>query len=351
MTRSRLVGGTTPRRRGLVLGAGGVLGAAWTIGALHALAEVEGFAPHEADVIVGTSAGSVVAALLGGGLSADDLLAHQRGMPMSREVALSALSWSYDQSTGGAHPTRPRLAVGSPALLRRSLVRPRQVPPLAVLAALTPPGTGTLAEVGAMVRAVAGDDGWAPRPGIWVVAMDYDSGRRVAFGRPGAPSARLDEAATASCAIPGWYAPVLIDGRRYIDGGALSSTSADLLAAEDLDDVYVLAPMAAFVPDRPRTVAGRLERRLRRQVTRRLVTEAQTVARGGASVTVLTPGPDDLEEMGANLMDPRRRLAVLETSMRTSREALADPAPDTLEIAPAPRSFISRIAGDRELAR
>ena len=54
-------------------------------------------------------------------------------MPLSREVALD---WSYDASTGGAHPTRPRLAVGSPALLRRSLIRPRQVPPLAVLAAL-----------------------------------------------------------------------------------------------------------------------------------------------------------------------------------------------------------------------
>ena len=120
-------------RRGLVLGAGGVLGAAWTIGALDALAETEGFAPHEADIIVGTSAGSVLAALLGSGFTAADLLHHQRGMPLSREIALE---WSYDESTGGSHPTRPRLAVGSPALLRRSLARPRQLPPLAVLAAL-----------------------------------------------------------------------------------------------------------------------------------------------------------------------------------------------------------------------
>jgi NTE family protein len=305
-----------------------VLGAAWTIGALDALAEVEGFDPQTADVVIGTSAGSVVAALLGAGLSASDLLLHQRGMPMSREIALA---WSYDQSTGGAHPTRPRLAVGSPALLRRSLARPRQVPPLAVLAALTPPGTGTLAEVGEMVRAVAGADGWAQRDGIWVVAMDYDNGRRVAFGRDGAPAARLDEAVTASCAIPGWYAPVHIGGRRYVDGGTLSSTSADLLAAERLDEVYVLAPMASFVPDHPRQVTARLERRLRRQVTRHVVQESQTVARGGASVTVLAPGPDDLEAMGANMMDPTRRLDVLETSLRTSRDALSDPRPDALE--------------------
>ena len=317
-------------RRGLVLGAGGVLGAAWSIGALDALSEVEGFAPHEADIVVGTSAGSVLAALLGSGLTARDLLDHQRGMPLSREIALE---WSYERSTGGAHPGRPRLGVGSPALLRRSLVRPRQVPPLAVLAALTPPGTGTLAEVGAAVRSVAGGDGWAPRDGIWVVAMDYDTGRRVAFGREGAPPAGLDEAVTASCAIPGWYAPVHIGGRRYVDGGTLSATSADLLAREGLDEVYVVAPMASFVPDAPRQVAARLERRLRRQVTRRLLHECRSVSRGGAEVTVLTPGPEDLAEIGANMMDPRRRPAVLETSLRTSRAALTNPRPDDLSVA------------------
>ena len=104
--------------------------------------------------------------------------------------------------------------------------------------------------------------------------MDYDSGRRVAFGRAGAPAAELAEAVMASCAIPGWYAPVLIGGRRYIDGGTCSSTSVDLLAGRDLDEVYVLAPMATFVHDHPRRVAARLERRLRRQVTRRVLHEA-----------------------------------------------------------------------------
>jgi len=230
------------------------------------------------------------------------------------------------------------------------LALPRQVPPLAVLAALTPPGTGTLAEVGAMVRSVAGDSGWAPRDGVWVVAMDYDSGRRVAFGREGSPQARLDEAVTASCAIPGWYAPVSVDGRRYVDGGTLSATSADLLAREGLDEVYVLAPMASFVSDQPRQVAARLERRLRRQVTRKLVQEAQTVSRGGAAVTVLTPGPEDLAEIGANLMDPHKRLAVLETSLRTSRVALADPQPDELDQSPQGRSLRSRLRGESPVA-
>lgn len=317
-------------RRGLVLGAGGVLGAAWTIGALHAVAEVEGFDPHEADVIVGTSAGSVLAALLGSGLTVADLLAHQRGMPLPHELGSD---WRYDTATGGALPPRPRIGVGSPALLRRSVAHPRQLPPLAVLAALTPAGTGTLAEVGRMVASVRGDDGWLARDGVWVVAMDYDTGRRIAFGRDGAPTARLDEAVMASCAIPGWYAPVTIGARRYVDGGTCSTTSVDLLARETLDEVYVLAPMASFVSDRPRQVAARLERRVRRRVTRRMLTEASKVSRGGASVTLLAPGPEDLAEIGANLMDPARRLAVLETSLRTSSRALRDPRPDDLGVA------------------
>lgn len=314
-------------RRGVILGAGGVLGAAWSIGALHAIAEVEGFAPHQADVLVGTSAGAVLAALLGAGLSAGDLHAHQRGLPLPHETGLD---WDYDRSTGGSLPHRPRLGVGSPALLRRTALAPWQVPPLAVLAALTPPGQGSLREVGAMVRSVADDNGWLARDGVWIVAMDFDTGRRVAFGRAAAPPATLAEAVTASCAIPGWYAPIEIGGRRYVDGGACSTTNVDLVAREGLDEVYVLAPMASFVPDHPRRLVTRLERRVRHQVTRRLLRETAKVQAGGAGLTVLAPGPEDLEAMGANLMDPGRRLRVLETSLRTSVAALRDPRPDDL---------------------
>jgi len=183
------------------------------------------------------------------------------------------------------------------------------------------------------VGSVASEDGWLARDGVWIMAMDYDSGRRIAFGRPGAPAAMLDEAVMASCAIPGWYAPVVIGGHRYIDGGACSTTNVDVLAGRDLDEVYVVAPMASFVTDRPRRLATRLERRLRRQVTRRMLHEAAKVSRAGTALTVLTPGPEDLATMGANLMDPSRRLEVLEASLRTSADALRDPKPDELEVA------------------
>jgi NTE family protein len=291
------------------------------------MAEVEGFEPGTADVVVGTSAGAVLAALVGAGLSAQQLLDHQRGLPLPHEVGLD---WDYDQATGGATPTRPKLGLGSPALIKRTIVRPRQVPPLAVLAALAPAGTGSLAEVGRMVASVAGESGWVQRVGVWVVALDYDAGRRTVFGRDGAPPALLDEAVMASCAIPGWYSPIEIGGRRYIDGGAWSTTNADVVAGLELDEVYVLAPMAAFVTDHPSRLVTRFERRVRRQVTRRLVHEAERVSESGARVTVLAPGPEDLTAMGANMMDPTKRLAVLETSLHTSLDALRDPRPDEL---------------------
>jgi NTE family protein len=154
--------------------------------------------------------------------------------------------------------------------------------------------------------------------------MDYGAGRRVSFGQDGAgaPPARLSEAVAASCAIPGWYEPVVIGGRRYVDGGTASPTSLDLLAGRGLDEVYVLAPMASFAYDRPRSPAARAERHWRRAVTRRVVAEAATLRESGTSVVLLGPGPDDLRAMGANLMNGRRRDEVLATSLRTSPLAL-----------------------------
>jgi NTE family protein len=126
----------------------------------------------------------------------------------------------------------------------------------------------------------------------------------------------------ASCAIPGWYAPIEIGGRRYVDGGACSPTSLDLVLPLELDEVIVLSPMTSLDYDRPATVAGRLERRFRRLITKRLIGEVKKVAAAGTRVTLLGPGAEDLAAIGANLMDPRRREKVLETSLRTSAVAL-----------------------------
>jgi len=130
---------------------------------------------------------------------------------------------------------------------------PCRVNPVIAASALLPVGR---ARMGSLVRLVDAlqarigviEERWVPDAPLWVVAVDYDSGRRVVFGRSGAPRSTVSNAVLASCAIPGWFAPKMIDGRRYVDGGVASSTSVGLLARDSmppLDEVYVLAPMAS----------------------------------------------------------------------------------------------------------
>ncbi len=316
----------TGPRRGLVLGGGGILGAAWMVGALKALEDLHGFDPRDSDYIVGTSAGSVLSALLGAGVSVEQLIDHQRGKAIN-DGPLAGYSWDYEKATGSHRPGLPRLlGPGSGKLIRRTLTGgARKMPPTAVLSAFLPAGKGSLQRVGHLVEAFTPFGEWSPHDNVWIVALDYESGRRVAFGHDNAPEVALSDAVMASCAIPGWFRPMEIAGRTYIDGGAWSATSADLLAGLDLDEVYVLAPMLSFAMDQPDTMLGRVERRWRVQVTKRCLHEVDKLRAGGADVTILGPGPEDLEAMGANVMDNSRRMAVLETSLQTSAEALRDP--------------------------
>src|ERR1700722_6926188 len=110
-------------RRGLVLGGGGPLGAAWVIGALCALDEEHGFDPRTADLIVGTSAGSILGALLGAGASAQELWPHQRGDPVE-SGPLAGPAFHYDNAPGGPPPPFPQPGIGSPKLIARSVRHP-----------------------------------------------------------------------------------------------------------------------------------------------------------------------------------------------------------------------------------
>jgi NTE family protein len=303
--------------RGLVLGAGGVLGAAWTIGALAALQEADGWDPREAEVLVGTSAGSVLAGALGCGVAVQTLLQHQQGLVVEGAPRIDA-----DPDGSGAFPPVPRPGIGSPRGLLNTARHPSRVTPMAALAAVLPQGRGTLEPVGQLVDGVCPPGAWAPHPQTWIISMDYDTGRRVPFGRDTSPPAALRDAVMSSCAIPGWYAPVHIGGRRYVDGGACSPTSVDVVQARDLDEVVVLSPMSALDYDTPSSVAGRIERRFRRLVTRRLLSEVKKVAATGTTVTLLHPGAEDLDAIGVNMMDPKRRAKVLQTSLRTSAASL-----------------------------
>ena len=308
-------------RRGLVLGGGGVLGGTWAVGALAAMEQEFGFAAADADIIVGTSAGSVLAALIGGGVTIEELRQHY-----GDEVVTSGPLAGYDfdpiRATGGRRPARPKLlGPGSPRLIGSSLRRLGQLPATTVLSAFMPEGTRSLERVGHLVDAVTPLGDWSPHRGIWVVAMDYEDGRRVVFGRPGAPVAPLSSAVMASCAIPGWFAPVPINGRTFVDGGAVSATSIDVVAHAGLDELYVVAPMMSFAMDSPSGVTARLERRWRVEVTKAALHEAARVRAAGTHVRMVGPGPEDLVAIGANLMDDSRMRFVLETSLRTSPHA------------------------------
>jgi NTE family protein len=329
-------------RRGLVLGGGGTLGAAWMIGALCALDEEHGFDPRTADLIVGTSAGSILSALLGAGASAQELWRHQQGDPVDTGP-LAGRKFDYDNAAGGANPPRPQPGIGSPRLIARSVRHPRRYPGTAVFSAFMPSGRGSLGDIGQMVEDVIPSGTWSPHPGIRIVAMDYDSGERVVFGRAGAPPIGLAEAVVASCSIPGWFPPARAGEHRYVDGGTISNTNLDIIQADEmpggraLDEIYVLAPSAARGYDKPTSMMGKLERSYRHHATRQMLQEVIKVRKEGTTVHVLCPGPEDLEALGANLMDPSRRVEVLDTAYRTVRSNLGTAHEFHVEAAPPAR--------------
>jgi NTE family protein len=308
---------------GLVLGAGGVLGAAWMTGALAGLSDRLPCAAADVDLIVGTSAGSVLAAALRCRAPFEEMVAWQRGQATGLLRESAALA-AHD----GPLPPLPRWRFGSVPLAWAALITPYRVPPWVAASAWLPHGRGQHAALRSLVTGLQVASGgppssWWADGRTWIAAVDYDTGQRVLFGRDGAPAASLPDAVVASCSIPGWYEPAVIGGRRYVDGGVRSMTSLDVLGGTDVQDIYVLAPMASTEPDHPLRPHLQMERRLRQVLTVVLVRQAKALAARGKRVTVLTPGPRDLAAMGINLMDPRRRQDVLELSFRTSVDALA----------------------------
>ena len=93
-------------KRAVVIGGGGVLGGTWAVGALSALESSHGFSIHEVDLLVGTSAGSVLASLLASGVSIEELVQHYSDHKVT-SGPLEGYKWDPQRATGGGRPGSP----------------------------------------------------------------------------------------------------------------------------------------------------------------------------------------------------------------------------------------------------
>ena len=300
------------------------MGYGWHAGVLMGLAEGLGFDARKSGLVVGTSVGSVVGAVLRAGIGAGDIYARTTGGAISDEARtrLAEAGMTAPPTMPAPSPAR-RLGPASPRLVARTALAPWRLRLGLLVAGGLPRGSVDTAVISSGVGALHGS-GWPDAP-FWVCAVRLDDGRRVVFGRDGAPSVGVGTAVGASCAIPGYFTPVAIDGHEFVDGGAHSPTNADLASATRPDVVVISSPMSLDASALRRPSAARAVRIGHRVSLQR---ELVLLRRAGTAFVTLQPGPGDLEVMGpggADAMDPRRRDAVARQARATTLRRLESP--------------------------
>jgi NTE family protein len=262
--------------RALVLGGGGVAGIAWETGVLTGLAD-GGVDVTGADLVVGTSAGSTVAAQITSGVSLEDLFgrlvepAGGSGELTAPATLASLEQFWIDAVTTASSPLELRRAVGALAL-----------------------ETDTVPEA-ARLQVIAGrlpNHTWPNRP-VRIVAVEASTGEERIFDESGDVS--LVDAVAASCAVPGIWPPITIDGQRYMDGGIRSALNADLAVGHDV--VLILAPIDDMLPLADDVAAG----------MKKLEAESR--------VHTVRPDEASTAAFGSDLLDPATR----EPSARAGR--------------------------------
>lgn len=245
-----------PRGSAVVLGGGGIAGAAWMVG-LAAELRRSGIDLAQADLIIGTSAGSLAGTLISSGADLGDLADGPRSAAPNR-------SYEFDPELLARMSSQP-----SDAGLDRAQAR-RRMAEFAV--------TEGAEDHLSWMRWIVGTPEWPERP-LWITAVDIDNGDRVAWDRTsGVP---LLTAIASSCAIPMLTPPVPINGRRYVDGGGASPTNADLAAGARR--LVVIDPIAHVYP--------------------RDSLEREIAAVGADSVLTIGPNAAAQAAYGSNILD------------------------------------------------
>ncbi|HLM49559.1 MAG TPA: patatin-like phospholipase family protein [Solirubrobacteraceae bacterium] len=298
----------------LVLAGGGIIGEAWMTGVLAGIESAAGIDFRRCDAFVGTSAGSIVCAHLAAGRSPRRPAA---GLPedLAAPADLDETQQRAGQAllVGGA-----RIALGAAGRLGQRALSPvagaavaaarpgGALTRAALLARLPRPSSDLSALHDRIARLGARFDGR-----LRVTAVDRRSGRRVVFGAPGAPRASVARAVEASCTVPWQFAPVMIGGREYVDGGVWSPTNLDVAPAGRDAQVLCLHPTAHF----PATPGGALAA-VRLFSKPAVAVEAAVLRRRGARVRVIGPNRDAGEAMGQDFMSAGRRADALEAGFR-----------------------------------
>lgn len=299
-------------RVGIVLGAGGITGIAWLLGALEAIRQHSGFDPADAAVIAGTSAGAIAAVTVAARVPTARLLQMAEEPAVLRAATAEALE--RRAAAGGDAAPRRLPWPGSLALGVSGLTSAQARHRVTSLVGFLPRGPQRGDEIrGLTADAVRG--GWpaaADQPRLLLGACDFRTGTRVMFGAEGAPPAPLEDAVVASCAIPAYYEPVRIGGREYVDGGLHSLLNADAVLPHRCDVVLCLSPFAARTAGSPLDAA--VFGAARRAAAWQAANEAALLRRAGAQVVTLHPGREELRAMGLNMMDRGHSRKVLETT-------------------------------------